>query len=160
MSKKLVPYDLWAATRIDDQRLATAQRADDAKALVAALVAQDSAVQAALLAVKEQGSKADTANEKRFDQVNEFRNTLSDQAATFISRDVMDAVISNIDRRFAETAKDLSSLREYRSAQVSGDRRAASDQERGNWMIATFVATLAAIASIAGVVVLLLTHKP
>lgn len=47
---------------------------------------QDKAVQAALLATKEAITKAETAAEKRFDGVNEFRRTLSDQTATFIPR--------------------------------------------------------------------------
>ena len=55
------------------------------------------AVSAALAAVKEQSSaamlaaekailKAESATEKRFEAVNEFRQTLSDQAANFLSR--------------------------------------------------------------------------
>ncbi len=48
--------------------------------------AQEKAVAAALAAAKEAVVKAETAAEKRFDSVNEFRNTLKDQAGTFITR--------------------------------------------------------------------------
>ena len=40
----------------------------------------------ALTSSKEAVSKAETATEKRFDAVNEFRKTLSDQATNFVSR--------------------------------------------------------------------------
>ena len=44
------------------------------------------AIDAALAASQRAIEKAETATEKRFDSVNEFRKTLSDQTATFISR--------------------------------------------------------------------------
>lgn len=56
------------------------------KAIDAALVAQEKAVQAALISAKEAVLKQERDSEKRFDAVNEFRQTLSDQAATFIAR--------------------------------------------------------------------------
>lgn len=46
----------------------------------------DKAIQAALLAAKEAVLKAETATEKRFESVNEFRQQLSDQTNTFLSR--------------------------------------------------------------------------
>ncbi len=52
---------------------------------------QDKAVQAALLAAKEAVLKAETASEKRFESVNEFRKTLSDQTASFLPRPEYDA---------------------------------------------------------------------
>ena len=48
--------------------------------------AQEKAVEAALTSAKEAVLKAETASEKRFEGVNEFRATLADQAATLISR--------------------------------------------------------------------------
>ena len=39
---------------------------------------------------------ATAAHEKRFDSINEFRGQLSDQAATFVHRDVMDSNIKAI----------------------------------------------------------------
>lgn len=40
----------------------------------------------ALAAAREAVAKAETSSDKRFDSVNEFRKTLSDQTATFIPR--------------------------------------------------------------------------
>ncbi len=48
--------------------------------------AQEKAVAAALAAAKEAVTKAEVAAEKRFDSVNEFRNTLKDQTGTFVTR--------------------------------------------------------------------------
>ena len=49
------------------------------------------AVTAALTATKEAINKADQANEKRFDAVNEFRSTLSDQQAKLLTRTEYDS---------------------------------------------------------------------
>lgn len=51
------------------------------------LLDQAAAVAAALAAAKEAFGKAESASDKRFDSVNEFRGQLKDQAATFITRD-------------------------------------------------------------------------
>jgi hypothetical protein len=48
--------------------------------------AQSKAIQDALTAAEKAVVKAEVATEKRFEGVNEFRQTLSDQAANFISR--------------------------------------------------------------------------
>jgi uncharacterized membrane protein len=63
------------------------QRFLDSKIAVdAALNAAKTAVDAALSAAKEAVAKAETASEKRFDGVNEFRLTLSDQQRTLMPR--------------------------------------------------------------------------
>lgn len=48
--------------------------------------AQEKAVQSALAAAEKAVIKAETASEKRFESVNEFRNTLSDQARLLMPR--------------------------------------------------------------------------
>lgn len=54
--------------------------------VAAALAAQEKAVNAALIAADRAVIKAELAAEKRFESVNEFRATLSDQAATLMPR--------------------------------------------------------------------------
>ncbi len=49
-------------------------------------VAMDRAVSSALMAADKAVSKAESATEKRFEGVNEFRETLRDQAATLMPR--------------------------------------------------------------------------
>jgi len=82
--------------------------------------AQEKAVIAALAAVKEANAKSETSMERRFDSVNEFRQTLTDQAATFVTipsliaiqekieelrntiQDKIDAAVSAWDKRHQE----------------------------------------------------------
>lgn len=59
-------------------------------AVTAALAAAKEAVAAALTAAKEAVTKAEGAAEKRFDSVNEFRNTLKDQQQTLASKAELD----------------------------------------------------------------------
>lgn len=73
--------------QLDDLRVLLDERyATQTKALDAAFAAADKAVAAALLSAKEAVTKAETATEKRFDSVNEFRAALSDQSALFLPR--------------------------------------------------------------------------
>lgn len=62
-------------------------------------IAQEQAVQAALTSAKDAVHKAEMASEKRFEGVNEFRATLSDQASTFISRTEVDQRMKGIDEK-------------------------------------------------------------
>jgi hypothetical protein len=48
--------------------------------------AQEKAVEAALAAADRANIKAENAADKRFEAVNEFRKTLSDETATFVTR--------------------------------------------------------------------------
>jgi len=70
----------------------TALREADRITLNAALAAADRAV-----------AKAEAANEKRFEGVNEFRKTLSDQAATFPTR-------SEVEARMVELGEKIGDL--------------------------------------------------
>jgi hypothetical protein len=64
--------------------------------------AQTSAIDAALLAAKEAVTKAEISTERRFDSVNEFRETLSDQAGEFVTRAEFDAVRSAAEERLRD----------------------------------------------------------
>src|SRR5688572_11517487 len=72
---------------MDDMRRMLDERyATQTKALDAAFAAADKAVQTALLSAEKAVAKTETAAERRFEAVNEFRGQLSDQAATFLPR--------------------------------------------------------------------------
>jgi hypothetical protein len=77
---------------------------------------QEKAVSAALQAAKEAVAKAETAAEKRFDAVNEFRGQLSDQAATFMPRREAEQVIAAL----AEKVSDLASRVDTREGRGAG----------------------------------------
>jgi hypothetical protein len=64
------------------------------QATVVALAAAERASTAAMHAAKEAVTKAEAAAEKRFEGVNEFRQTLSDQAAHFATRREVETQIS------------------------------------------------------------------
>lgn len=67
------------------------------QALNAALQAAKEAVANALSAAKEAVTKAEEASNKRFDSVNEFRQTLTDQASTFMSKAEADARLKAVE---------------------------------------------------------------
>ena len=71
------------------------------KAVNAALIAAKEAVNAALAAAKEAVTKAEVANEKRLDNVNEFRGQLKDQAATLMPRAESDIHFKAIENELA-----------------------------------------------------------
>lgn len=81
--------------------------------------AMDEKTSLALTASKEAVGKAETATEKRFDSVNEFRKTLSDQTGTFPTRDEVNAQIKVFDARLVamkeSTDASINSLKESRS---------------------------------------------
>lgn len=68
------------------------------KALADALLAAKEAGAAAISTTKEAVTKAENANEKRFESVNEFRNTLKDQATHFLTRTESVAVTAPLER--------------------------------------------------------------
>lgn len=73
----------------EDQRHAAQQTA-----VANALASQEKFAEARQVASEKAIAKAETAAEKRFDSVNEFRQTLTDQAASFMPRAEADAKIS------------------------------------------------------------------
>jgi Fe2+ transport system protein B len=90
----------YIAQRFIDTDLRYQQRFDaQTKALDAALAAQKEAVQTALVAAEKATMKAEQASEKRFDSVNAFRETLTDQTATFIPRSEAEARLNSISEK-------------------------------------------------------------
>jgi len=84
------------ARRTDDTAAASQKVSDAALvatelALNAALAATEKALQAALYASEQAIHKSDMATEKRFESVNEFRQTLSDASAKFMTRSESEA---------------------------------------------------------------------
>jgi hypothetical protein len=69
----------------------------------------------ALSTSKEAVNKSEVAVEKRFDSVNEFRGTLSDQAATLLPRPEAAAKFAAYDEKLEDMKKDIIALREFRS---------------------------------------------
>ncbi len=67
--------------------------------------------------------KADTATEKRFEGVNEFRAQLADQAGKFVTRETMDALIDKLAQQIDRNRQDLDSLEkriDLRQGEIQG----------------------------------------
>jgi hypothetical protein len=115
------------------------QRFDDAKTAVdAALNAAKTAVGAALDAQKEAVAKAEQASEKRFDGVNEFRETLSDQQRTLIPR-------AEADLRFGNIEKELATLK-------SGNAERRGKQIGASSLWAAIIAGVSVLVALASAV--------
>ena len=91
------------------------------KAIDAAFHAQEKAVAAALSAAERAVNKAEVASEKRFDSVNEFRSTLTDQNATFLPRPEFDRAILALYDKLDASNKTLSDKIESNTKMI-GDK--------------------------------------
>jgi hypothetical protein len=109
------------------------------QAVTTAFVAQEKAITAALLSAQAAVNKADLANEKRFDAVNEFRGQLGDQQRTLMPRAEAEALF-----------KSLTDKIEVQAAR--GDRRDAIGA--GGQQVWGYVAASVGVAvGIAGIVI-------
>jgi hypothetical protein len=101
-------------------------------ALTAAFAAAERAVQTALLAAEKAVGKAELAADKRFDLMNEFRGQLSDQAATFMTRDESIARHDRTAEQLAElvvrTERDRTLMRE----RLEGDIRTLTSRHEAD----------------------------
>jgi hypothetical protein len=92
--------------RMLDERYAT-----QTKALDAAFIAQQTAMKTALEAAEKAVRTAQVATEKRFESVNEFRGQLTDQAATFLSRNEADTRLNALAEKLeAESKRNTSTF--------------------------------------------------
>jgi hypothetical protein len=104
--------------------------------------AMDEKTSLALTASEKAVSKAETATEKRFDAVNEFRGSLSDQTATLLPRAEAEARFKALDAKNEDLKNEVSGLRESRS---SGEGK----EKAGQHSIATIFSVLATLIALA-----------
>jgi hypothetical protein len=131
--------------RIADLDRALSRRMDDA----------DKAIQAALVSAEKAVTKAESATEKRFEGVNEFRQALADQSATLIPRAEFDAahkalttqVTANTERMTALELRLTSRLDLGQGADV-GAAGQRTDQRLNMSQVIAAIATLAAVISL------------
>jgi hypothetical protein len=77
--------------------------------------AMDEKTTLALASSEKAVTKAETATEKRFDSVNEFRGSLKDQAATLLPRNEADTRFKAMEEKLEGQAKVIGGLSESRS---------------------------------------------
>lgn len=129
---------------LNDKRYAETSAAQLA-AVNAALAAQQSAVNAALVAADRAVLKAETASEKRFDAVNEFRGTLSDQQRTLMPRPETEILFAGVKRQIDDLAGQMADL----AKQVSGIAIQSTSEKTGkadSWKDITIVLSVVAAA--------------
>ncbi|MFI6236676.1 hypothetical protein ACIBD9_24210 [Micromonospora sp. NPDC050784] len=93
-------------------RLNALERLIDAKLanITTKIESQAAQVELALAGADKAVSKAETATEKRFESVNEFRQTLSDQTKTFIARVEFEVVRDSHSVHLADLASRLDKI--------------------------------------------------
>lgn len=103
---------------------------------------QEVAVRAAIDAAEKATIKAESATEKRFESVNEFRAQLTDQAATFVTRTEFDLQRLN----YTEKIEDLT-------------KRINRSEGKGAGLNAAWVYLLAGVAALGTIVSIYLATK-
>ena len=131
---------------MDERDIRYQQRFDASqKALEAALASQQRSITDTLTAaerdqirrdtaVERDQARRDAANEKRFDSVNEFRKTLTDQAATFMPRGEAEAIVSTLSERMQALATSGQHWVTREEMQATIDRQTERIQELTNRM--------------------------
>jgi len=111
------------------------------KAVAAALAAQEKAVAAALTAAERAVSKAETATEKRFENSNEWRNTVETLQRTYMPRAEFDQVVRGLTEKIEIMTK-----------------RAESRDARGRGMGEMWALLIGAVALAAALVAIFRSH--
>ncbi len=93
----------------------------------------------ALAAADKAVTKAETATEKRFEGVNEFRQTLADQANTLLPRSEANNRFENLDMEIKRLGREIQSRRDLEDA--------AARQTKG-WFIPMCVIGLVTLANV------------
>lgn len=130
----LVRLDYEAKLREADQKL------NDQR-----FISQEKAVESALRSADKAVTKSEEAVTKRLESGNEFRQTLTDQAATFLKRVEFEQTINNLKERLDET----SGLQNTRMGELA--TRLTMIESRGQGTSAAWVWVVAAIGSLIGV---------
>jgi hypothetical protein len=110
--------DLIAANDLRYQQRFLAQ----SEALTAAFLAQKSAVDAALTAADRAVIKAETASEKRFDAVNEFRQSLNDQSRLLMPRTECEQALMTLKESMAKLETSVSQRRDITAGVREGSK--------------------------------------
>lgn len=109
-----------------------------------AFAAEQDFVKAALAAADKAVAKAETAAEKRFEAINEFRQSLSDQSRLQMPRSECEKLIEALKERIGKIESSVQS--------VVGQRVGSHEN------LATVVAIIAGIAAVASAIILFLKH--
>ncbi len=122
--------------------------------------ATDEKTSLALAGSEKAVTKAEAATEKRFDAVNEFRGTLSDQAASLLPRAEANANFRAYDEKIEEMKKQISALRETQTKSMGEKDAQVGSRQQTNWGVTLAVTIgLGILAFVVGLVSLIMTMK-
>lgn len=118
--------------------------------------AQQQALYAALASQQQAVDKAEVADARRFDSVNEFRGQLNDQVTTFISRTevkaMIDALVARVEASDTRSAEKI----EFNSSQIEHMRARGQGIQAS---LGAIVAGIGALAALIGIIAFVVTHK-
>ena len=161
VDRRLSTADATVRQSMDDLRVMLNERyATQTKALDAAFKAAEQAVTTALASQEKAVSKAEAAADKRFEAVNEFRQQLSDQTASFPTRaevgSRMDALAKDIARN-TESQREMELRLTSRLDTITGGTAgAAATRSEQRLNIGATVAVVGAILTAAAIIVTIL----
>ena len=174
LNEKLTDTRDFTRQQISDLRDTTRQQAEDhrrmlderyatqTKALDAAFKAAEQAVAVALSNAEKATTKAETAADKRFDAVNEFRQVLSDQTSTFLPRVEYEQAhgtvverISSVTERVNALELRLTSRLDTSSGASTGAAALRTDQRLN---VSNILQAIAVIGAIIGVILVAFHH--
>ena len=118
--------------------------AAQSEALSAAFTAQQNAVNAALTAADRAVQKAETASEKRFDAVNEFRQSLNDQSRLLMPRAECEERLKSM----KETVDKLETSVSQRRDITAGVKEGSKDSWGNIVVLISLIISLAAVAAV------------
>jgi hypothetical protein len=91
-------------------------------AVLSALTAQEKSTSNALVSADRAVTKVETANEKRFESVNEFRAQLADQAAGFLPRNEASIRFDSVNDKIDTLTKTFEDKHEQSRAEIQAIR--------------------------------------
>jgi hypothetical protein len=131
------------ARLVDERDRHLAQRLHDRDNLFnGALKAVEEKTALALASSERAVTKSEIANDKRFDTVNEFRSSLSDQAATMLTRAEANAKFGSYEEKFDEIKRDMNKIRDSLSTSVGKDLASERSTSRNEWSIGILVVVI------------------
>jgi len=150
-----------------DERYATQTKALDAAflaqqtAMRTALDAAEKAVAAALDSAQTAVAKAETAAEARFSSVNEFRQQLSDQTASFPTRREVDTrfqaladLLEASRQRFGELELRLTSRLDLGAGAIAGEQAGKAERRMDTGQLVGIASAIAAFIAIAVTIII------
>lgn len=148
------------------------------EAVNTAMAASEKAVNAAMAASEKAVAKAETAADKRFESVNEFRQQLGDQAASFATKEEMDVRMKSLADKFeyesehlqdAGTGRDRAlsdlELRLTRRLDLSQGQEKGTEDSRGNRrsdssLLVSIGSLVLAVIAVATTIITVLSRAP